>query len=524
MSNKSTINFTLLSILTAVALMAFAVQRQEARQVALAAKPNDDLSEALQSLTLLEAWDTFDAYGRKWNSQSAIVLIQSIAETGDNFTSGQDGRRRGWMAVIIAQDESLWVRLVGGVITEQIAQPLSTDFTPLVRPNVDSPQALSLAHTTKPQFESSMDRKAQGYHFALSTAPTGSAVMSVLGAVEQRPARLQLDPYTNTMLSAQIYTYAPTGGVLYSTDAGKHWQASTLQGEMITALTPDPAEEGWAYAAAAGQDNVDIYQTKDGGATWDWMSGLPRQAGDWPFDLLVLRDRTDSLKLLVGTWNGLWVSTGGQDWTQAKGLPQGPAQWLAVAQSKSKGENRLFITISSGESRGLYSSTDFIHWTEVADKVYRLSESFDGQMILAISEEERGQGLLLDAQSEDAILLPETVLQAAGDFRNAAPILLRSPTAGTGVAQTVGGETTWTLSAPVTDLTASPDFPTSQLAIAGGFRSGIYRTTDGGQNWEQVLPNPSTILPGSDEIYEVVFLSPSAVIAVNGGEVTWQDF
>jgi photosystem II stability/assembly factor-like uncharacterized protein len=522
MSDKSRINFALLSTLATVILMAFAVQRQEDRRVAFAAKPNDYSPDMLQSSTLLEAWDIFDAYGREWNNQSAIVLIQSIDVTGDTSASGQDGRRRGWMAVIASQDESLWMRLVEGAVTEETAQPLSTGLTPLVRPNTDSPQALSLARTTKPEFESSKDRKAQGYHFALSIAPTGLALISVLGAVEQRPARIQLDPYTNIMLSAQIYTYAPTGGILYSTDAGEHWQASTVQGKMITALAPDPTQEGWAYAVAVGQDNICIYQTKDGGVSWEWMGDLPQQAGDWPFDLLALRDPTGSLVLLVGTWNGLWISTGGQDWAQAKGLPQGPAQWLAAAQST--GENRLFITISSGESRGLYSSTDLSRWIEVADKVYRLSESFDSQMVIAISENERGQGLLLDVQGENVILLPESVLQAAGDFQSAAPILFRSPTAGVGVAQMAGGKTIWTLSAPVASLITSPDFPASQLAIAGGFRTGIYRTTDGGQNWEQVLLNPSDILPGSDEIYEVVFLSPKAVIAVNGGKLAWQDF
>lgn len=522
MSDKSKINFTLLSALTAVAIMAFVAQRHEGRQVALAAKPNDYPSDMLQSPTLLEAWDIFDAYGREWNNQSAIVLLQSIDIAGDTPASGQDGRRRGWMAVIISQDESLWVRLVEGVVTEQSVQPLSAGFIPLVRPNIDSPQTLTLAHTMKPEFETSKNRKAQGYHFALSATPTGMAVISVLGALKQRPARIQLDPYTTVMLSAQIYTYAPTGGILYSTDAGKHWRASTIQGKMITALAPDPTQEGWAYAVAAEQENIAIYQTKDGGATWEWMSGLPQQAGDWPFDLLALRNQTDALMLLVGTWNGLWALTAGQDWTLIKGLPQGPAQWLAIAQSK--GGNRLFVVISSGEPRGLYSCIDLGNWTKIADNIYRLSEAFDGQMVLAINEEETGQDMLLDVQDENAILLPESLLQAAGDFQNAAPILFRSPTAGTGVAQIVGGEIKWTLSVPVASLTASPDFPTSQLAIAGGFRTGIYRTKDGGQNWEQVLPNPSAVLPGSDEIYEVVFLSPSTVIAVNGGELSWQDF
>ena len=82
----------------------------------------------------------------------------------------------------------------------------------------------------------------------------------------------------------------------------------------------------------------------------------------------------------------------------------------------------------------------------------------------------------------------------------------------------------WTLDVPVASLAAAPDFPASHLVVAGGFRSGIYRSNDAGQTWEQVLVDPSSVVQGSGEVFDVAFLSSDTLIAVNGGELIWRDF
>jgi len=486
-----------------------------------AARAESSASASQHSLTLLEAWEIFDVEGKKWNDHAAIASLQSVDVAGDSGLSGQDGRRRGWTAVIIAPGASLWLRLVNGDIVDRTVQPAPVGLAALTKPDVDSPQALAAVLAARADFGASADLKAgQGFHFVLETSGEGSVDMKVLGAIGQHRAQVYVDPDTGAVLTGQIYTYAHLGGILYSSDGGLHWQASSLQGKMITALAPDPDQTSWAYAAAAEQNGIVVYQSKDNGVTWQQVGVLPLEAGDWPFDLLALRDSAGRLKLLVGTWNGLWSSSDGQRWEQDQSLPQGPVQWLAAIQPN--GKYRLLATVSSGDHRGLYSSTAFNRWTKIADDVYRLSESFDRQMVIATAEEQGKAGLLLDIQGEERVLLPATVLHAAGDFHGA-PILLHSPAHGSGIWDGVGEMAAWTLAAPVACLVVSPDFPTSHLAIAGGFRSGIYRTVDGGRHWEQVLPSPSSILPGSDEIYEAVFLSPSTVIAVNGGELAWQE-
>ncbi|MEO0248231.1 MAG: hypothetical protein ABIN58_01570 [candidate division WOR-3 bacterium] len=515
--------FGVVVILGMAGLVALAEWWPGGKRVALAAASSGQPAPAVpHPLTLREAWDISEAYGRNWQPQTAIASIQSVDVQGDTVLSGQDGYRRGWMAVLIGQEASLWLRLVDGVVVEETIQPLSPGFSAIVKPDVDSPQAVALAQAVRPNLGPSHDKKGQGFHFALDTLGEKRAEIVVLGAVGQSPARIRLDPWKGTMLSAQIFTYAPSGGILYSTDSGQTWKASNLKGKMVTSLAPGPQGEAWAYAAVAEQEGIAIYQTQDGGETWEWTGRLPQQAGSWPFDLLALPNPSGRPSLFVGTWNGLWTLDPIQVWSQVDGLPQGPVQWSAAIRSQQG--HRILVSISAGEDRGLYSSRDLSRWTKVADKVYRLSESFDRQLVLAVSEEEIGRGLLLGLESERVVSLPGHVLNAVGDFRGRGLMLFRSPASGLGVSQGIEHPARWTLSVPVASLAASPDFLTSQTAVAGGFRSGIFRTTDGGKHWAQVLAMPSDILQGSNEIYEVVFLSPTAVIAVNGGMLTWQDF
>lgn len=513
----------ILVTLLMITIVALSLRGPQDGWIALAANSYNGISlPSHESLTLLEAWEVVEAHGAAWDAQAAVASLRSVDAPGDGQASGQDGRRRAWAAVLISPEASLWLGLVDGKIVDEVVQPLSPGSAPLSRPGIDSPQALTLARAARPQLVASGSVKSLGFHFGLEAPASGRAALSVLGAVDLRPARLQLDPLDGTLLSAQVYTYAPLGGVLVSSDAGQTWQASTLQGRMVTALASDPLQESRAYAVTAGQEFISIYQTEDGGTTWQRLTDLPPQAGDWPYDLLALRDRTDVLTLLVGTWNGLWASSAGGEWARAEGLPQGPAQWLASIRSGD--ESRSFVSVSTGKGRGLYRADDLAHWTRISENVYRLSASFDRQSVLAASETRPGEGLRLGLYDETPVPLPGVVLQAAGDFQGAAPVLFHSPDSGSGASSRLGLAAQWTLSAPVASLAASPDFPADRLALAGGFRSGIFHTTDGGEHWERVLDDPSSVLPGSGEIYDILFLSPAAVIAVNGGQITWQDF
>jgi photosystem II stability/assembly factor-like uncharacterized protein len=91
-----------------------------------------------------------------------------------------------------------------------------------------------------------------------------------------------------------------------------------------------------------------------------------------------------------------------------------------------------------------------------------------------------------------------------------------------GVSWSDDGGAHWHLSLPVSISAVAALGANS--AVAGGFGSGMFKTTDGGRTWSTVLRNVSDVIPGSNEVYSIRVLSSGAVIAVNGGTLTWQGF
>lgn len=522
MLNKTIIS--LITTFTILALVLVGTSWTNTIYIAPAVAQSRDTNQLslASSLTMLEAWDIFETYSQKENQQFSIALIQSIDTPEDTQQSGFDGRRRGWIGVLLNQSSTLWLTIVDGKIVDRTEQPLSLDLSVLDRPTMDSPEALAVAQTAKPQFEGSTDKKGQGFHFVFASVG-GQPTISVLGMATGWTARVQIEPRNGLVLSTQIYTYAPVGGILYSPDSGNTWLASTLNNRMVMAISPDPRQIDWAYAVTAEVNGIGLYRTQDGGMSWKLMGYLPPEAENWPFDLLVMQIPSSEMLFLVGTRNGLWFSLDGTSWKQAPTL-SGSVQWLASITSGD--EYQILATVSSGERRGLYSTRNFAEWEwiRVSETIYRLSESFDKQMVIAVNEEQPGNGFLLDIVTSQEVMLPKGVLYFAGDFQGESPAIAYSPLSGVGMLEKIDSNIEWSLPVRVASLAVTPDFTESQVGIAGGFRTGLYRTQDGGRHWEQVIQKPSDILPGNDEIYAVAFLSPTAVIAIQGGGFAWQDF
>lgn len=464
-------------------------------------------------MTLVEAFETITTL----RPGAAIVYLHSVDDPEDSSLSGQDGRRRAWQAGIMQPDteSTFHVRLVDGTIVQEIKQPFDYESS-LEKPAIDSPDAMRQAKAAKPNI-GPITAKGRGVHFALE-----SGKITVRASFRDNPVIVSLDSATGQILPAQRFTWEGSGGVLYSADGGQTWAASDLKGRWVRDVYSDPLKEDQAYAAVIEDDTIHLYQTRDGGKTWALMSDLPAEAGNRAFSLRAVAEPSDGILLLVGTWSGLWVSRGGKGWSRASGLPEGPKQWQGVVQS-NKGY-RVFVSITSGPDRGLYGSSDLSTWTREAAVPYRLSESYDRQAVLATNEDQRGTALLLNAQGRKVIALPgalsEHVLDAAGAFDGSAPMLLRG---GVGVGRHFKQSATQT-ELYIGTLAVPRDFPTSQVAIAGGFRTGIYRSTDGGQTWHSVLSDPSALVEGRGEIGTVEFLSAKSVIAVNGGYGQWKEF
>jgi hypothetical protein len=159
---------------------------------------------------------------------------------------------------------------------------------------------------------------------------------------------------------------------------------------------------------------------------------------------------------------------------------------------------------------------------------FRLSRSFDGSSILVLEDSKAGDqtARVYDSSSSrnnGGLRVTERALRVAGGFDGSTPLISQSPGK---MRFSPDGGATWrtTIEGSFASVTAAPDFQTSQTALAGGFRAGIYRSTTGGAVWEEALPNPSSVVPGSNEISRIEFMSVTDVVAVNGGTFIWQDF
>lgn len=476
-----------------------------------------------REMTLVEVWNIFETRAKLWQPDSGIVSIASVDTPGDSRQSGQDGRRRAWVAVFASSKQparELTIKLVDGTIVEETEQSSAYDSSLfLVKPQVDSPQALKLALAAKPNLKPAT-KNSYGYNFILERMPDTPSAIRVLAAHKGKPALLSLNSETGKILSAQIYGFAPVGGIMYSTDTGVTWEASNLTDKMVTAISANPENQNGAFATVSENNHIHFYESQDNGRTWNKKSKLPKKAGDYGSEIRVLTSENKQKVFLASTWSGVWISRDSQVWSRIEALPKAPAGWIGIAKADDR--FRVFVTITGGKNVGLYASNDLTNWTRISKVAYRLSESFDNRSVLATSEAQPEKSLLLQVDIEQASIVPGTVLHAAGDFANPDSMLLIDTLSRVG--QLSNKEIKQTLAKDGAIVAASPTFDQDKTAIVFGFQSGIFRTTDGGHSWEQVLDDASAIVSGTNEIGAAVFLSKSSVIAANGGYKTWIDF
>jgi photosystem II stability/assembly factor-like uncharacterized protein len=237
-------------------------------------------------------------------------------------------------------------------------------------------------------------------------------------------------------------------------------------------------------------------------------------------------DVKNAISIAVGTPSGLWISREAcEHWERSDALPEGPAQWMAVL---GKDETlKIAVSVTAGANAGLYASEDFSSWSKLGDGVFRLSSSFNRESIIAVDERDVGKALLFDGQRVLEIAIPPDTLRLAGDFSQDGTLLAESPMAlFKGIRQRFD-KFAWEqkyLDGSLTSLAVPPNYPSSGLVIAGGFRTGVFRSTDYGESWEKVL-NPQALLKsGTGEIWDIEFLSNNQAILINGGAFTWTEF
>lgn len=157
-------------------------------------------------------------------------------------------------------------------------------------------------------------------------------------------------------------------GVFRSADAGKSWKKMGLDSTgRIARIIVHPTDPNIVYVAAEGhlyapQQQIGIYRTMDGGATWQHVLFVNDSTG--ASDLVM--DPNNPRILFAGFWqvqvrtwgrtsggagSGIWKSTdGGTTWTRLKGagLPTRPVGKVGLAMTRAN-SNRIYALIETGD-------------------------------------------------------------------------------------------------------------------------------------------------------------------------------
>ncbi|MFZ3070353.1 MAG: hypothetical protein WA110_04435 [Anaerolineaceae bacterium] len=455
------------------------------------------------------------------HSDNALFLLslESKNDPSDTTSSGTNGERCRWTGMVtddLRSSLATIVEIKSGVV-EIISEQPRPDGMGVLEGQIliDSADAFKLASNAKEGFGPADDKNI-GINFILSSSSNGFLVVTVVGSIREKSAYVTVDVLTGAILKAQVQSFG-SGGILYSDDAGESWQASNVDNLMVSGLARDPLQDNHAYATVIVNDRIELFESSDGGATWISIGKLPESSGSWAYDINCTA-LGEQRYILVGTSSGLLISVDGIHWKDIDNLPGGTVQWISSIYDA--GLTRIVVSIVSGDEPGVYSSHDLVNWEQLDTKPYRFSPSYDGKTIL-LTHEDLDQGILLFLNKEKNITLPRRTLHAAGDYETSDFLIIEADHSG--VRKLVGNEFVSVSLVLSGSIGCSPQFPQDQLVILGGFRTGIYRSTDDGATWTLVLEDPSLIVSGTNEIADLTFLSNRNTVLINLGGMVWMD-
>ncbi|MBI2257819.1 MAG: hypothetical protein HYU67_02860 [Flavobacteriia bacterium] len=175
-------------------------------------------------------------------------------------------------------------------------------------------------------------------------------------------------------------------GIYHSEDGGKNWKKMGLElSERISSIQIHPKNKNIIYVGVLGalwgdSENRGVYQTKDGGKTWDKILYIDEKTGC--SELVIDKNNPDILYCTFwefrrtawsfssgGSNSAIYKSIdGGKTWNKIhQGLPSGKIGRMALALSPSN-SSILYAVVEAekNELKGLYKSEDAgLNWKQI---------------------------------------------------------------------------------------------------------------------------------------------------------------
>jgi len=292
------------------------------------------------------------------------------------------------------------------------------------------------------------------------------------------------------------------GGIFKSTDGGRTWtqlKGGLPDGIIQANLTIAASKPNRLIASVAAANAVNLYRTDDGGQTWTIITKDPRPAGRiGGGDLSVPRISAKDPDLVIIASTVSWKSTdGGKTWSAFRGAPGGDdyqSPWInpnnpdIVALASDQG---AIITVNGGKS---WSSW----YNQSTAQMYHVNADNAFPYRLCSGQQESGSACVSSRGDDGQITFREWHPVAAQEYGYVVPDPLDPDTViggkltrynrRTGQAQTIlprafnAADYRMLRTQPIV---FSPIDPRTLYFAA----NTLWKTKDGGVNWEQISPD-----------------------------------